>query len=243
MCTVSFLPTAAGFHLAMNRDEKRTRITALPPSIVRLNGHRAIFPREPRGGTWIAVNEAGLCLALINWHTIEREAAGEIVSRGQIVESLAGNLSARDIAVALKKLPLKNLRPFRLLVFDAARRVVVEWRWNLELLARLNHDWNAVHHWFSSGYDEPMAERQRTKICAAAQKRSSLGSRAALRRLHRSHAPEAGPFSICMHREDAATVSYTEVNVSARHARMNYIAGAPCCSAACISRCLLLGRH
>ena len=33
-----------------------------------------------------------------------------------------------------------------------------------------------------------------------------------LRRLHRSHLPERGPFSICMHRSDAATVSYTVSN-------------------------------
>jgi hypothetical protein len=33
-----------------------------------------------------------------------------------------------------------------------------------------------------------------------------------------------------MHREDAATVSYTEVIVSRRKAIMRYIPGAPCCT-------------
>src|SRR5437016_4696303 len=98
MCTLSFVPTAHGFRFAMNRDEKRSRERALPPSFVRLNGRRAIFPREPGGGTWIAVNDAGICLALINWHGIEREPRGQIVSRGVVVESLASCGSLGEIA-------------------------------------------------------------------------------------------------------------------------------------------------
>jgi len=45
---------------------------------------------------------------------------------------------------------------------------------------------------------------------------------------HASHAPEIGPYSICMHRNDAATVSYTEVVVSRRITRMRYQSGSPC---------------
>jgi len=51
MGTVSFLPRAQGFYLAMNRDEQRERVASLPPDIVELKSHRAIFPREPTGGT------------------------------------------------------------------------------------------------------------------------------------------------------------------------------------------------
>ncbi|PYJ21821.1 MAG: hypothetical protein DME99_06980 [Verrucomicrobia bacterium] len=52
----------------MNRDEKRTRSIALPPSVIDFATCRAVFPREPKGGRWIAINDAGVCLALINWH-------------------------------------------------------------------------------------------------------------------------------------------------------------------------------
>jgi len=47
MCTISFVPKLRGFYLAMNRDEKFTRFTALPPAISDLADRRAIFPREP----------------------------------------------------------------------------------------------------------------------------------------------------------------------------------------------------
>src|SRR5712691_1925477 len=109
MCTVSFVPKSSGFYLALNRDEKLTRTTALPPAIVDLTKHRAIFPHEPNGGTWIATNDAGVCLALINWHKIEREPTHSITSRGQVVKALADKSSAEEIAAGLAGLPLGQL--------------------------------------------------------------------------------------------------------------------------------------
>ncbi len=106
MCTISFVPKLRGFYLAMNRDEKFTRSTALPPAIVDLADRRAIFPREPEGGTWIAANDAGVCLALVNWHRIERQPVRSIASRGQVVKALAAKSSDEEIAAGLAALPL-----------------------------------------------------------------------------------------------------------------------------------------
>ena len=75
------------------------------------------------------------------------------------------------------------------------------------------------------------ATRARRKFLRASRQRST-GSPVWLRRLHRSPAPHAGPFSTCMHRADAATVSYTDVAVPSRRAVMSYHAGAPCHTAA-----------
>jgi Transport and Golgi organisation 2 len=49
-----------------------------------------------------------------------------------------------------------------------------------------------------------------------------------LQKLHKSHDPEPGPYSICMHRPDAATVSYTQVEFTPREISMVYVAGPPC---------------
>src|SRR5436189_5850233 len=78
MCTISFVPNLRGFYLAMNRDEKFTRSTALPPAIVDLADRRAIFPREPEGGTWIATNDAVVYHTLLDWQRIERKPARSI---------------------------------------------------------------------------------------------------------------------------------------------------------------------
>ena len=105
----------------MNRDEKRERFAALAPAIVETETHRAVFPREPTGGTWISVNDAGVCLALINWHRIERKPKSDILSRGLVIRELAGKCSADEIATSVKKLPLRKLRPFRLIVIVPRR--------------------------------------------------------------------------------------------------------------------------
>ncbi len=228
MCTVSLLPKAHGFYLAMNRDEKLNRSTALAPTIVDLESRRVVYPSEPAGGTWISTNDAGVCLALINWHRVEREPKHDVLSRGEVVRALAGKSSTNEIADGIGRLPLRKLRPFRLIAIVPSERLVTEWRWNFESLTRRDHKWRPMH-WFSSGFDERRAQLERQRICDAAHASQSTRSLNWLRQLHCSHSPKRGPFSICMHRRDASTVSYTEVAVSEKRATMRYKAG-PCCS-------------
>lgn len=237
MCTVSFVPNRYGFYLAMNRDEKRSRETALPPSIVDLAACRAIFPREREGGTWIAANDASVCIALINWHRIKRKPRGLALTRAMVVETLAGKLSSEEIHSAIKKLPLRELRPFRLIAVVPSEQSVTQWRWDLRHLTTRKHLWEK-QHWFSSGLDEGIAERERRRVCK--QDRELDFSIAALRRLHRSHKPSRGAFSICMHRPDAATVSYTEVCATDKAVLMRYAEGPPCLAKLGITRKLLV---
>lgn len=227
MCTVSFLPSSQGFYLAMNRDEKRDRFAALPPKIVEFENHRVLFPREPTGGTWISANDAGVCLALINWHRIKREPNNGVRTRGEVIRKLAGISTSDEISAAVKKLALRKLRPFRLIAIVSSENRVIEWRWNLNRLSIRKHSWEP-HHWFSSSFDEATTEATRARVCAALPDESAKQDVKWLRRLHRSHEPERGPFSICMHRPDAATVSYTEVAVSGRSVVMCYKHGPPC---------------
>jgi len=223
VCPLSFLPIAEGFRLAMNRDEKRARVAALPPEKFKIGQRQALYPHEPGGGTWLAVNDAGLCLALINWHRIKREPLGKTESRGQVIPRLIGLSSTKVLGRNLRALPLRNLRPFRLIAIDGKLRRLTEWRWDTKSLASRRFAWR-TRHWFSSGYDELTAEKVRTPICDL----WSLGTGAELRKLHASHLPERGPFSICMHRADAVTVSYTEVIVSERRVTFRYLPGSPC---------------
>jgi len=223
MCTISFLPTAGGFRLAMNRDEKRARVTALGPEVFRVGARRAIYPREPGAGTWLAVNDAGLCLALINWHRIEREPPVKIQSRGTLIPALISAASTREIARRLRTMSLRNVRPFRLISIAPRGRILTEWQWDAVRLATRRHCWQ-IAHWFSSGYDELEAEKQRARICS----QSSLGRQGSLKKLHSSHLPKRGPFSICMHRPDAATVSYSEVIATPERVTLRYRPGPPC---------------
>jgi hypothetical protein len=73
-----------------------------------------------------------------------------------------------------------------------------------------------------------MARKVRGSTCYEAWRRRDAASAEWLRGLHASHAPVRGSFSICMHRPDAATISYTEVAFTAGDLTMRYHAGHPC---------------
>ena len=148
-------------------------------------------------------------------------------SRGEIIRKLAGTTTSDEISTAVHKLPLRKLRPFRLIAIAPDESRVVEWRWDLNRLSVRKHPWES-HHWFSSGFDEPTAEAERTRVCSAQPDESARRALKWLRRLHRSHEPERGPFSICMHRPTAATVSYTEITVTPTSVTMCYKDGPPC---------------
>lgn len=186
MCTLSFLPVQSGFRVAMNRDEKRARITALPPERFTISGRRAIYPREPSGGTWLAVNDAGLCLALINWHRIDRKPLGRTTSRGQVIPRLIGALGSVELEQELRAIPLQDLRPFRLIAVVCSERALLEFDWNLRSLQVVKQPWR-THHWFSSSFDERQAEITRHLVCNSAKPRTTKD----LRSLHRSHAPKS----------------------------------------------------
>lgn len=240
MCTVTFIARQRGYCLGMNRDEKLTRPTGLPPKKSVVNGRTVISPSEPGGGTWIAVNDCGTTFSLINWYAIPITVCGPAVSRGHVVNSVSPTASPDVAHSRLSGLPLGRINPFRLVGIFLATREIVEWRWNLKQLVRKNHHWKS-QQWVSSGFDEPTAQRVRGETFRRATQQHSAGDPDWLRRLHRSHSPQAGPFSTCMHRADAATVSYTEVAVSAHRATMRFHAGAPCRNCEC-SRVVLTRR-
>ena len=227
MCTVTFSPRKRGYALAMNRDEKLTRVAGLPPAESMINGRRVLAPAEPSGGTWISVNYSGVSFALINWYSIRTRVEVKSVSRGEVVKAVSFRNTAVRAYEKLELLPLKHINPFRLIGIFPETKEISEWRWDLTRLSLKKHPWQ-LQQWISSGFDEPQAQKIRGRAFQAAARQSSAGSLDWLRRLHRSHLPTTGPFSTCMHREDAATVSYTETSVFSRKTTMRYFDGSPC---------------
>ena len=227
MCTVSFIARRRGYLLAMNRDENLTREKGLPPKMMLRDVRKIIFPTEPGGGTWIALNDGGVTFALINWYSISARVKVNAVSRGVVVNSVSAQVSPLVAAEILTALPLLRMNPFRLIGVFPATQEIFEWRWDLKKLACKKYSRHS-QQWISSGFDEPTAQRVRSATFRRALQQKSVGTVDWLRRLHRSHPPACGPFSTCMHRADAATVSCTEVAVSSRAVRMSHHATAPC---------------
>lgn len=227
MCTLSFVPRADGFLIAMNRDELRSRIAALPPTLHRCGELDALYPSEQGGGTWIGANEKGICAVLINWYSRPRHIGEPLFSRGEIIPRLLACPSTDGMQRIVLSLPLEQLNPFRLFLIKGGAGAVTEYRCEKSGAERLVHPWSRGH-WFSSGHDEPSASRTRGEVCLGAAKATDAGTLPWLQRLHTSHEPRVGADSICMHRDDAQTVSLTLVDVSSKSVSMSYHDGPPC---------------
>ena len=228
MCTLSFVPTADGYLAGMNRDELLTRPAARPPEMFERAEMSVIRPSEPAGGTWIACNNRRTLLALLNWNDLHgRRMPEKAQTRGVVIPQLIWQPDSTAVHSCFSQMPLKGMLPFRLVGIFGDEAAVVAWHWDGVRTARIDLPWMR-QHWFSSSLSDALAAKQRGAACERATQFSGVGTRDWLRSLHASHVPSPDAFSICVHRRDAATVSYTEVCCRGDRIAMNYFPGHPC---------------
>ena len=239
MCTVSWILSPGGYELFMNRDELRSRGPAQEPRVDSYEGISFLAPRDSDGGgSWIAVNASGLGLTLLNRYvdssTVPPPASWR--SRGLLVTDLATATHPDEVRHRLEREPLDSYRAFTLVVFFPGQQPQLH-AWDRRRLALPR---TAVAPLASSSFDPVGIEDARRRSWAR-----FLGGRPPSRErcldFHRSHGPERGPYSPCMHREDAATVSFSWIQVDSQAVRLAYAEGAPC--RASIGEPLVLSRH
>jgi hypothetical protein len=226
MCTLSFIARGKGYLIGMNRDERRTRQLAVLPEATGAGTLEAVYPREDGGGTWIAANALGISFALLNQNARPGSGA-KLRTRGDVVPAVLECGSMKEAAAIMQRMELRGMLPFRMAGFFPRESVVAQWNWNTEKLELFKLPWQ-TRHWFSSGISDELAREVRGLTCSTAWRLHDAGSEEWLRHLHASHAPARGSFSICVHRPDAATVSYTEIAYGAPLLTMRYHNGQPC---------------
>lgn len=169
------------------------------------------------------MNSAGAALALLNWNEPAPDTGERQRSRGLVIPVLTEFHSGDRADVALRQIPFADMRPFRLLGIFATELQVWEWHSDGRTIGREHWPWQE-RHWFSSSYDEPGVQRSRATACA----RFSKVDFDRPEQLHRDHWPEPGAYSICMHRVDAASRSFTHILVDRERSRLCYRPGSPC---------------
>jgi hypothetical protein len=225
MCTMTWFVRDHGYELFFNRDERTSRHRALPPEISVAEGVKIVAPTDTdAGGTWIAANQHGVTVCLLNHYQFEQlETYKTWVSRGAIVRHFATATCVADVVTQFASLPLADYRAFRLFVIEPSGD-------------------NALCVW------DGHAPRVETDVCAPKSSSSvdavhvkgirkalfqNLGLSAststdAFVNYHASHLPARSKESVCMHREDANTVSFTHVAVLKDSVEMRYADGPPC---------------
>ena len=219
MCTLTWGYSTDGYHLHFNRDESRLRARGTLPSLQSQNDVSFLAPTDPEAqGTWILCNEYGLSVCLLN-NYVDITSIDGIRSRGLLVRDLS---CAQTIDEALSRIRAENIShysPFDAFLFD--RTAVCEISWNGQKLALNPMAQQSFKS--SSGVDTENVLHGREQ-----QFQTTLKDIPSLRAYHRSHLPSKSSYSVCMHREDARTQSYTEITISKDAATMLYTDGPPC---------------
>lgn len=125
MCTLSWTTHKGTRHVFFNRDERKTRGRAVPP---RLLGKDIVAPIDSdAGGTWLAVNTSGLCVALLNrWHDRPLDIASP-QSRGEITLMLAGAGTLEAATEVAQTHPWSAYQPFTVIALDATGEQRWDW--------------------------------------------------------------------------------------------------------------------
>ena len=125
MCTLTYHCNDQGYELLFNRDEQRSRSLALPPKLDTNLG--AIYPIDAQAnGTWLAVSQSGLSLAILNYYQADKALLNadnsglrqnHFISRGELILGLLRD--PQSSIPAILRQDLSCYRPFVLVHFPA----------------------------------------------------------------------------------------------------------------------------
>ena len=249
MCSVSWSRTRGSLVVVMNRDERRDRAPARPPRRWPGKGSGGGFTAPvdgDAGGTWIAVRDSGVVLALLNHQppapmrraghrsddisgvvragrqardsgVVERPP---LISRGRLVTALAAEPGIPD-ATRLRAAGLAAFAPFRLFVAGPSTPPRA-FTWNGGSLTARRLDARRGFLTSSSWNARAVVAARQASFRRFARDRRQP-TRADLLGFHaRTDDPRGTPWAICMAREDARTVSTTVVDAGPEGVSMRY---------------------
>jgi uncharacterized protein with NRDE domain len=239
MCTVTLIPFRgdgeAALRIACNRDESRQRPAALLPQERTFGQCRALLPVDPASdGTWIAVNDAGLVMVLLNQNPGDARSSpvDSRLSRGTIIPSLLDCDNLQSAKRLARSLVAGAFAPFRLLLADRNESVeMTSVDDRLHIVERPLLDEPQL--FTSSGLGDSLVEGPRRRLFhkwfpADAPPASDLKNLAELQDGFQRHSwPDQQHLSVCMRRADACTVSYTVIELRSASATMTYFPQAP----------------
>lgn len=243
MCTMTVVPLPDGrLRVGFSRDELRTRPAALPPRKWRVGARTALLPVDPpSGGTWLAVTDAGLVLALLNV-TPERPAPRPAAarSRGEVIPALLGcDSPAAAVGAVERVIEYREFAPFRLVLVGSG--VAADVRWDGSQAMVVNRLVGGMPLLFaSSGLGDRAADAARRGPFEEAFAGPPAGWAAAQDRFHGEPLPGREHLGVNMTRADARTVSYSVVEVDDGGASLTYHPDAPGRPAAAVTLSLRL---
>lgn len=231
MCTMTWFREGDGYQVFFNRDERRTRKPSSPPALHRAGAVRYLAPLDgDHGGSWLGVNEFGLTLALLNGYAAGEDAAAgpsdEYTSRGLLLTALIETRSADELLPRLGGLELARYRSFLLVLFRPDGRTALA-RWIGGRLT-VEDPLETRPPLVSSAFDTDEVRASRSELYRRMREETTEQALELHLRFHESHHPEKGPYSPCMHRPEARTVSFSRVHVRPEEIAFHFAPHSPC---------------
>jgi len=229
MCTASWIVRDRDYRLYFNRDEQKSRGRAEEPRVQSVEGREVVAPVDVQGGgSWIAVNEMGLTVFLLNNYaegTVARQDV-EYRSRGELPILLASRSRLADALDELRNRDLSVYRPFFLgLIAPSSGCVIYEWEGEVLEQCAPGIPFLTTSSYRSREVEDYRRRRFLETVCAEDGKEDSDGSL----RFHLDQSHEDAAFNPFMSRDDAEThcISVIEVNpASVRYEYHNRVPGA-----------------
>ncbi len=223
MCTLTAITVCPTTFVVMNRDEQRSRATALLPREIVVDSVRVLMPIDPvSNGTWIAATSVGLVFAILNLNLTPAPHCSFSLSRGSIIPRLVGSPTF-DVAISTaQRLAIDELPPFRLAIIGVQ---------DIALLSASadGHPLHVQHHSLgeplllsSSGLgDHVVAGRRRTLFDRLLTAPRSAWP-ASQQRFHAHRWTDCPACSVHMSRADARTVSRVSIERTPQFIAMTY---------------------
>jgi hypothetical protein len=228
MCTVSWLRGKDGYVLLCNRDERHTRKPASGLRLDSLRGVSFIAPVDGgHGGSWIGVNQFGLTLCLLNSYGVANFVADRVyTSRGLLLRDLLDCQNSQQVIERLRYIKLDSFQAFTMAILAVDNpAVLIGWTGRE---CSIDLDGEARMPLTSSSLKHPNVVEFRRKLFGDMVAQPGRLDAGLLHRFHRSHLPERGPSSVCMHRNDSSTVSLSVITVTSERVEFTYHSNSPC---------------
>jgi len=220
MCTVTWTRrTPDSYSLWFNRDESIDRPPAQAPALYHHGPLNFIAPRDPQGaGTWLAVREDGITLAILNHYAAGIEYQPQAPqSRGQILWHFAA-LPYPQLKSHIAELDPANYPPFFLLCIHPDEDAQIS-TWNGQHWTTQTVD-ESTFPISTSGFDtERVLQKRRHWFQKITANKPTIDN---LRKFHfyiDAQDRQSSPF---MSRQEAQTVSISHIDVSAPSIRFSY---------------------
>jgi hypothetical protein len=220
MCTVTYFPKGErSYILTSNRDESPLRATN---NVVEreINGRNVKYPEDVKGGTWIAMDDKGMTLCVLNGAKEKHKHTPPYkISRGLM---LLAYWEYENTASFLQHYDFKWIEPFTLLIAKANKLVILYWNGKIKEIKIADRTKNYI---FSSStlYDAKARKDREDWFYRYINNYHQIDADNVLEIHHHGNATDPFNAYIMNREEKVKTVSMTQVLVREGYRGMRYL--------------------